>query len=980
MHRLNAQAITQSRIKSILRKQTLYASLLACLTTNSLAQPTPESFMTPEFLANWGLERIGAQYAYAMGYTGKGITIGIADTAVQADHPELNGRVIYPNPLPPFPIPGYPIPSHGTHVMGLAGAARNGFGMMGVAFEANFVNVLPLAISGYPHNNYWGKELVDAGIQVMNGSFGPRAAPEKYLEIGPNQFIANPYYRVVDFQAVSPANIYFSALNAEELDEADVVMVFSAGNNYEDQPIASQIPSGTAMLPLITPTNTASGDLYRFITPESFGINPDEWQIFSSPAFDELDLSYLAGAIIAVVALDQNNQITDFSNRCGAAASWCIAAPGSDLWSSVPMSTYTNLSGTSMAAPLVAGAAAVLRQAFPYMSARQIIEVLLTNATDLGDRSIYGHGLLNLASAIKGPIQFGSDPIFPDIFAVNTQGYDSVWSNDIYGTGGFSKAGAGTLTLTGNNTYTGPTSIYEGTLRVNGSIANSNLFIDSAATLTGTGIVGNTLVRGILSPGNSVGTLTVSGDLTQATGSTLVLEVQDYDENDVINVLGQVTIEPGAQLQVVALDRLALDQRLWFMNAASVVGNYDSMATDFLFLNTDVNVLPTDAGTYSLGIELTRNSTPFARYAQSGNQTAVANAIDQQSPGQSPFDFIIVTTDPSTLPTTYQQLSGEIYANNQALLMQSAQFLGQSLLARFQDSWNPDHVPGRSASSGRVNDRTVAWFDTYGLRSRLSGSANSQGISANGSGLYIGLDHAVSDHWRIGGALGATYQQASQTDSFANSESYHLTLYSTARHNELRFSSAVTQSWHQSSISRTLPFGIDNPGQGSQASSKPSGYSTQLLADVGYALALNPNSTLEPFATLSHTWLNFDSFSESGSSAALNGNSSQLSSTSSILGVRGSLKWEEHGTQFKLYASAGWQRLWNGSTASSNLSFGSGNSFTVQASPLAQNALVMEVGVAARLTANSQFRLAYNASFGQGAQAQSLQAQLQWKF
>ncbi|WP_302789002.1 S8 family serine peptidase, partial [Escherichia coli] len=61
--------------------------------------------------------------------------------------------------------------------------------------------------------------------------------------------------------------------------------------------------------------------------------------------------------------------------------------------------TYGEKTGTSMAAPMVSGAAAVLMQRFPYMTASQIASVLLTTATDLGEKgvdAVYGWGKLNL--------------------------------------------------------------------------------------------------------------------------------------------------------------------------------------------------------------------------------------------------------------------------------------------------------------------------------------------------------------------------------------------------------------------------------------------------------------------------------------------------------------------------------------------------------------------------------------------------------
>ncbi len=131
---------------------------------------------------------------------------------------------------------------------------------------------------------------------------------------------------------------------------------------------------------------------------------------------------------------------------------------------------YYTISGTSMAAPHVAGAAAVLRQAFPFLTAPQIAQTMFTTATHLGDgpanapNATFGWGLLNLGKAIDGPGQFTST------WTVNTtyngQAYHGRFANDISGVGGLIKVGLGTLELAGTNTYAGGTAVLGGTLAV----------------------------------------------------------------------------------------------------------------------------------------------------------------------------------------------------------------------------------------------------------------------------------------------------------------------------------------------------------------------------------------------------------------------------------------------------------------------------------------------------------------------------------
>ena len=100
-------------------------------------------------------------------------------------------------------------------------------------------------------------------------------------------------------------------------------------------------------------------------------------------------------------------------------------------------------------------------------------------------------------------------------------GQSTTYSGGISGSGGFSKVGGGTLQLAGANTYAGLTSVIDGGLRLNGSIAGG-LNIAPIATLSGTGTVGgNATIAGTHSPGNSPGAQTFNGNLTYEAGAAV---------------------------------------------------------------------------------------------------------------------------------------------------------------------------------------------------------------------------------------------------------------------------------------------------------------------------------------------------------------------------------------------------------------------------------------------------------------------------
>ncbi len=116
------------------------------------------------------------------------------------------------------------------------------------------------------------------------------------------------------------------------------------------------------------------------------------------PAYYASDSS-LAGYVLAVGSVNSSSAISSFSQQCGDAMNYCLVAPGENIYGAYPTSTYATGSGTSSATPHVAGAAAVIRGAWTFLTAAQTAQILLQTATDLGVAGvdvIYGHGLLNL--------------------------------------------------------------------------------------------------------------------------------------------------------------------------------------------------------------------------------------------------------------------------------------------------------------------------------------------------------------------------------------------------------------------------------------------------------------------------------------------------------------------------------------------------------------------------------------------------------
>jgi hypothetical protein len=112
-----------------------------------------------------------------------------------------------------------------------------------------------------------------------------------------------------------------------------------------------------------------------------------------------------AGQVIIAGALNTDNAtIADFSDKAGAGASFYLMAVGVDDRAPDETGTQYLWSGTSFSAPTISGAVALLAQAFPNLSAKQIVSILFSSATDLGAAgvdSVYGRGALNIAAAFQ---------------------------------------------------------------------------------------------------------------------------------------------------------------------------------------------------------------------------------------------------------------------------------------------------------------------------------------------------------------------------------------------------------------------------------------------------------------------------------------------------------------------------------------------------------------------------------------------------
>ena len=393
-----------------------------------LQRPKVCNLSAPINYSTYFRDKTGVTEANAAGFNGAGIKIAIYDNGFEVNNAALAGRVsaTFGN----LTDDSEDKTSHGTSVAAIAAGRAWGDYPGGVAPAST------LALADWNANIY---SIITWGAKVFNFSFG-----YGYDETDPSK-------SAPDANGASPSDVTrYVAPWVDEMRairDAGAFLVISAGNDGEQADY------------------------------DSAGI------LAAAPAFYK-DLNN----IVAVVAMSPlNGTKAVYSNPCGAIAmDFCLAAPGTvnlllpTVTQTDPLTadSYKWFAGTSAAAPVVSGIAALVYQAFPGFNGNQVRQALLTTATDLGVLGvdpIYGWGYVNAEKAVRGPA------LLPTSFSAAVP--DSVnwtFSNDISGDGDLIKIGGGGLTLTGNNTYSGPTRIDSGTLNLSGSLG-SDVFMNGGA-------------------------------------------------------------------------------------------------------------------------------------------------------------------------------------------------------------------------------------------------------------------------------------------------------------------------------------------------------------------------------------------------------------------------------------------------------------------------------------------------------------------
>lgn len=972
-----------------------------------------------EYYANWGLDVINALPAYLKGFTGKGVVVAVVDSGFDVNHPEYAGRVspfIFnfgvdqspENVFPGFDEADNSFDGHGDHVAGIIGASRNGSGMQGVAYDSTLMPLRAI-IAGGPDLMPSPESLAimhaaDHGAKVINGSYGPQTLPKLHDDNGD----LNPNYEILDYQLIQdkPAALREEYNALKYAADKDVVMVFSAGNERLDQPGAyTAFPVGSGMLPLITRDFINSGKI-RFLNHDDHNIernNPSTYSFLSpnDPVFSDMDFSDLKGSLIVVVSVDRQGNIASYSNECGETAEWCIAAPGGfiqddnedGIYSTWPQGdpnnnnlNYKYLQGTSMASPHVAGAAAVVRSAFPYMNARQTIETILTTTTKSGfeDQDKFGQGLLNLGSAIDGPMSFR----YNNIFDVDTQGYSSTWSNSISGVGGLIKRGDGVLVLAGQNNYQGPTHIIGGILEINGSVT-SEMHVSQAGQLAGSGVVGDlTLTQGgKVSPGsainaqNAIGTLTVNGNFTQESGSSYVagLAIGTSADKIVINGTAQLNSNASLELALHGAGRGNASARYTLLSASNgVSGTYDNLSGSLAQTPFIDYALDYDAN--NVFLKTSRSNVAFANVAITNNQMATAVALESQGEGKNIYDYLLFLNR-DQVRQAYDQLSGEAYASMQSSLVNNSLYTRSAAYNQLSKSFSkPSNLPKAITT---YLAQPNFWAHSFGGWTKQSGNQNVAHTESSIGGFLTGIDIEAFDDWRFGVLAGYSHTNfhLNERQSSGKSNDYTIGAYGGTEVNyaqgTLAFRSGLAHTWHNIDMNRSVAFVSFND----KLFADYKAGTFQIFGELGYKHQSTEQLCIEPYANLAYVHLKTNSFSEKDrNGAALNVHKSSMSTVLTSIGLRIAADINEGFIPINARADIAWRHAFADTAPVSKAEFSGSDAFAISGAMITRNTASISVGLDFQFKENAVLGISYQGQFGSGINQNGLNTNLSIKF
>ena len=615
---------------------------------------------------------------------------------------------------------------------------------------------------------------------------------------------------------------------------------------------------------------------------------------------------------ITVVGVDPSTKkISADSNRAGDAKNWTIAADFTVAFNKNGSTIYA--AGTSFSTPIVSGAAGAVQVKYPWMSRDLIKQSLLTTATDLGAPGvdeIYGWGLVNVNKALKGPAVFdkrltfdenGSriNDVIIDMKGYSTSKYDIEnysFSNDISGDAGVIKKGTGSIWFTGNNSYTGNTTIQEGTLTITNHL-RSNVVIegDGVFRAVGTTEPYGSVERRVVIDGSvynnsyaGIGMRVYNGGLKingNYTGSpTGVVGIDISSSMEVTGTFdgggGKVTVIYGTK-SIPAASVYTKHELL----KGGLIKNFNFETT---YVNSYFDFKNLNITTQKIEFEYKRNSTEDVVQVLGMTSASVRNTArnieasfltaNENDKLLSAASEILATPD-ALLPRTLDSLSAEIYASSQNLVFKQLKELNRDFSNRMV-----------RISNEKNKDGAGIWFNGLGADGKLYQS----GYAKADTKLYggqLGVDKYFNENLLLGAAVSASKAKADFNKYAGKAESTNIigSLYGIYDFNKtgIYILGAAGIGYVDSDIEREI--WINNNSIHMKTDHKDMTYS--LYGETGYKLNKGEKFSITPYAGLMYNHIRRGSFEENSSSIyGIKAEKENYEQFSGVIGIRGEVE------------------------------------------------------------------------------------------
>ena len=319
-------------------------------------------------------------------------------------------------------------------------------------------------------------------------------------------------------------------------------------------------------------------------------------------------------------------------------------------------------------------------------------------------------------------------------------------------------------TLTGDGSFLTSADVESGRLHVNGVLTVPTLSVLPGGTLDGSGeIIGAVDARGVIAPGNSIGTLTVSS-VSFDPHSIFAVEI-DPTKADKLVVTGAATIDPAAKVAVLPAPGAYTDgQEYLILDAGTRTGTFGGIIENSAFLDF---ALDDNKDPDQVWLDITRVAT-FPDVADTPNQMAAAMGLEALGPGNPIFDAIELL-DAADARRAFDLSSGEVHASIKGALLDDSRFVREAAIDRLRQRFDADFSPADPSlatlsyddeAGGAHVDWPLAarrgetvwssWGQGFGSWGDFGGDGNAAALGRSVGGFVVGADATIAETWRFG--------------------------------------------------------------------------------------------------------------------------------------------------------------------------------------------------------------------------------------